>query len=424
MSTGFVDEATIWVRAGDGGDGSASFHKEKHRPKGRPDGGDGGKGGSVYLEADANLHTLANYRFRRMHRAESGSRASGNGRHGASGGDLELPVPVGTVVRDHATGDVLADLAVAGARYEVARGGRGGRGNIALASAANRAPDFAERGEDGEEVQIDLELRLVADIGLLGSPNAGKSTLLASLSAARPKVADYPFTTLEPHLGVVERADRRFVIADLPGLIEGAAEGRGLGTRFLRHTERCALLAAVVDLSVADPVSEIEAVVSEVRAHDPGLAERVRVVIGTKTDLEGAGRGADEVAAWARERGIAAVTVCAPLDEGLGPLLDVLEAEVARAERERPPAETFALYRPVRADHVSVQREGGAFRVTSARVERLVSMTPLANPRAVRHLQRRLSSLGVNRALAEAGAAEGDEVRIGEAEFEYHPDGS
>jgi GTPase len=418
-TTGFVDEATVWVRAGDGGDGAASFHREKYRPKGKADGGDGGRGGSVILLADPDRATLADFRFRRMFKAEPGSRGSGSTKHGASASDLVLRVPVGTVVTDAVTGQVLADLAVPEMTFEAARGGRGGRGNASLISTADRAPDFAERGEEGEEVRLLLELRLVADVGLLGAPNAGKSTLLGSLTSARPKVANYPFTTLEPYLGVVEHEEDRFVIADLPGLIEGASEGKGLGTRFLRHAERCGVLAGVVDLSGPDPVQELEAVVAEVRAHDPELADRVKVAIGTKTDLVGAGRGAETVKAWTDVRGMRLMTVCAPLGEGLDELVDGLAGAVLEAKALRPPPETFAVYRPVRADAVEVEREGAGFRVRSVRVERLVGMTPLANPRAVRHLQRKLASLGVNKALAEAGAVEGDEVLIGEASFEY-----
>ncbi|HVE92900.1 MAG TPA: GTPase ObgE [Actinomycetota bacterium] len=422
MATGFVDEAQIQVRAGDGGNGSASFRREKYRPKGGPDGGDGGRGGSVVLVADPERGTLAEYRLRRMFSASHGVNGGGNTRSGADASDLELIVPVGTLVRDSGTGELLADLAKAEARYECAKGGRGGRGNASLASSAERAPSFAERGEPGEERGLDLELRLVADVGLLGAPNAGKSTLLRQVSAARPKVADYPFTTLEPHLGVADIEGRRFVMADLPGLIEGAAEGRGLGARFLRHTQRCALLAAVVDTAGSDPVADLESVLTEVRAHEHALAERVRVVVANKTDMPQSESGVERVKTWARDHGMACVPVSALEGHGVSDLVDLLVEEVEKAKAERPPEETFAVYRPVLADPVTVEREGSGFRVRSGRVERLVSMAPLANPRAVRHLQRRLNSLGVEKALGDAGATEGDDVYIGEATFEYHPE--
>lgn len=329
-------------------------------------------------------------------------------------------MPVGTVVIDAATGEVLADLARDGLRFVTAAGGRGGRGNASLQSAAERAPDFAERGQPGVERELRLELRLVADVGLLGPPNAGKSTLLGAVSRAHPAVAEYPFTTLVPVLGVVEHADERFVVADLPGLIEGAAEGRGLGTRFLRHAERCAVLACVVDLAGDDPEADLRAVAAEVVTYRADLGRRIAVVVGTKTDLE----SADDAAAraWATEHGATFVAVSALASDGLDRLREVLAVEVRRAIADRGEPESFAVYRPVEADPISVTREGDAYRVRSTRVERLVTMTPLANPRAVRHLQRRLAALGVEAALEQEGASEGDEVVIGDIRFEYIPE--
>lgn len=422
MATGFVDEVHVSLRAGDGGDGAASFHREKYKPKGKADGGDGGRGGSIIFVADANVGTLSPYKTRRMHKAASGERGAGNTCHGASASDVELPVPVGTIVIDSATSEILADLAVDGVRYEAARGGRGGRGNHSITSAAERAPTFAEMGEPGQEIEIDLELRLVADVGLLGAPNAGKSTLLGAISAAHPKIASYPFTTLEPSLGVIDYGEGRFVVADLPGLIEGAAEGKGLGTRFLRHTERCGVLAAVVDLSSESPVEDLQAVVNEVSSHSEQLADLIRVVVGTKTDLPESELGAEKVADWAASRGIPMVTISSVNSEGLEEMLEVLHSSVEQSRADRPVAETYAVFRPVVADEVVVERDGEGWRVTSSRVTRLLNMISMTDYRAVRHLQRRLASYGVDKALKQAGAQEGDEVYIGDSVFEYHSD--
>jgi GTP-binding protein len=415
----FIDEARITVKAGDGGKGSPSFHREKYKPKGGPDGGDGGRGGSVVLAADPSAATLSEFRRRRILRAPSGAPGQSNNRHGATGEDLVVHVPVGTVVHDLEADEMVADLAKPGALYIVARGGRGGRGNASIASGVERAPNFAEHGEPGEQRRLLLDLRIVADVGLIGPPNAGKSTLLRALSAARPKVADYPFTTLEPYLGVAAVDDERIVVADLPGLIEGAAEGRGLGTRFLRHAERCGVLAAVVDVS-GDAVGDLQGVQDEVRAYEPELAERMRVVVGNKIDLEDA--DAADARRWAEGVGARFVPVSAMRGDGTADVLGVLVEEVAKARAERPEPESFAVFRPVAADRLVVEKEGTGFRVRSTRVERLVGQTPLQNPRAVRHLQRRLNAMGVEAALRKAGAGEGDEVYIGGATFEYHPE--
>lgn len=420
MSSGFVDETRLIVRAGDGGAGASSFHREKYKPKGGPDGGDGGHGGSVVLVADPNIGTLSEYSHHPHRRAEPGVRGRSNRRRGADAPDVVCRVPVGTVVRDRATGEVLADLAKPDARYVAARGGRGGRGNAALVSRAERAPNFAERGEPGEERELALELRLVADVGLLGPPNAGKSTLLGTISRAHPKVADYPFTTVDPSLGVVEVDDERYTVADLPGLIEGAAEGRGLGTRFLRHAERCGVLAAVVDLASEDAAADLEAVADEVESYSPEMAGRLRVVVGNKIDLPEARD--DGARAWAEARGVPFRPVSAQEGTGLDALIATLAEEVGEAWDERGEPETFAVLRPVRPDPIVVEREGEAFRVRSERVERLVSMTPMDNARAVRHLQRRLKAMGVESALVREGVREGDEVVIGDVRFDYYPE--
>jgi GTP-binding protein len=416
----FVDEVRVRVQAGSGGAGAVSFHREKHKPRGGPDGGDGGRGGSVVLRATTELGSLAPYVRRRTLRAANGGRGSGNNRKGPDGADLPLEVPVGTVVREAPTGEILADLAKPGAEYTVGRGGRGGRGNASLRGRHDRLPNYAEQGEPGEEIDVVLELHLVADVGLLGVPNAGKSTLLGAISRADPKIADYPFTTLVPGLGVVDGGAELFTVADLPGLIEGASTGKGLGLRFLRHAERCGVLAVVVDLGVQTPVADLSSVVDEVERYDPQLKDRARVVVGNKIDLP----DADEEAArrWAGERGASFVVVSAKAGTNLDELVEVLAEAVAEARAERGAPETFAVFRPVAEDPVQVTREDGAFRVRSRRAQSAVEQTPMDNPRAVRRLQQRLRALGVESALKREGVKEGDEIRIGDVAFEYVPD--
>jgi GTP-binding protein len=386
------------------------------RPKGGPDGGDGGRGGSVVVVAEAGLASLSPYVRKRVVRARDGGPGGPNNRHGADGGDVTLPVPVGTVVRSG--GELLADLAKPGSRFVAAAGGRGGRGNAALKSPRDRLPSYAEPGEPGEEREVVFELHLVADVGLLGPPNAGKSTLLGAISRANPKVGAYPFTTIDPGLGVVEVDDERLIVADLPGLIEGASEGRGLGLRFLRHAQRCSLLALVVDLS-ADPAGDLESVYAEVRAFDEQLAARARVVIANKIDLCD---DLDAVSAWARAHDAALTAISAGCAVNLDELRRVMADGVRHAKAVLGEPRSFVVYRPARADRIVVAREGGAFRVTSERVERAVAQTPIDDPRAVRRLQRKLKSLGVEKQLRRQGAKDGDEVRIGDIAFEWIPD--
>ena len=413
----FVDEVRIRVHAGDGGDGGLSFLRTKLQPKGGPDGGDGGRGGSIVIVAEPGLGSLAPYARKRAVKAPAGGPGGGNNRHGADGDEVLLAVPVGTVVRSG--GELLADLAKPESRFVAARGGRGGRGNAALKSPRDRLPNYGEPGEPGEEREIVLELHLVADVGLLGAPNAGKSTLLGAISRANPKIGAYPFTTIDPGLGVVEVDEDRLIVADLPGLIEGASEGKGLGLRFLRHAQRCSLLALVVDVAAADPVGDLESVFSEVRSFDADLAARARVVVANKIDLQG-----DTVAVteWAGKHRAHLVAVSAADAVNLEELRRVLAAAVAEAKAERGEPQSFAVYRPAVEDRIVVHREDGAFRVRSERIERTVAQTPLDNPRAVRRMQRRLRSLGVEKALRREGANEGDEVRIGDAAFEWIPE--
>lgn len=335
----FVDQATIYVKAGDGGHGCVSFRREKFVPKGGPDGGDGGRGGNVVLRADEGLSTLLDFRYRRVFRAQRGGHGQGANRTGRSAPDLVIPVPVGTVVRDAATGQVLADLVEHGQEVVVARGGRGGRGNARFATPTRRAPRHAEPGEPGEERTLVLELRLVADAGLVGKPNAGKSTLLARMSAARPKVGDYPFTTLHPNLGVVSvDLGQSFVLADLPGLVEGAHRGVGLGDRFLRHASRTRVLAYVLDAALSDdPLEDLEVLRAELAAYDPELADRARVVVLNKVDLPEGRQRAEALREELAARGYLVFLTSGVTGEGVAALARKLW-ELVQTARARPQA--------------------------------------------------------------------------------------
>jgi GTPase len=404
----FVDRAKIRVRAGHGGAGSAHLRSEPYTPRGGPDGGDAGAGGDVILQVDPALFDLSWFADHRAHRAASGGPGARNKRTGAKGDDLVLRVPQGTVVRDDR--GLVADLVGPDASVVVARGGRGGRGSASLASPRNRVPRVAEKGEPGEEAELELELRLVADVGLVGMPNAGKSTLLSRLTAAQPKIADYPFTTIAPNLGVAG-GDERFVVADVPGLIEGAHEGKGLGLEFLRHVSRCRVLVYVVDLS-GTPEQDLSAVRAEIEAYDPGLSARPSLVVGTKVDL---------VADRSSLPDVVDVAVSGITGAGIEDLDRRLRAVVADAVAGEPERAPYVVLRPARAPFI-VRREGDRFRVSGQRVERWVAETDLDDPRQVVDLQRRLVRAGVERRLAEAGARRGDEVLIGDHAFEFIPD--
>jgi GTP-binding protein len=423
-SGAFVDEARISVAAGDGGNGSMAFRREKFRPKGPPDGGNGGDGGSVILRVETNVATLAEFARAPHLRAEKGKHGSGNGKHGAGGDDRVVLVPDGTVVHDE-RGAVLADLVGAGASFVAARGGRGGRGNMALSNTRRRFPGFAERGEAGEQRRLHLEMKTLADVGLVGFPNAGKSSLIARLSAARPKIAAYPFTTLTPNLGVAEAAGTRFVVADVPGLIEGASAGRGLGLAFLRHVERCRVLCFVLDVSTLEPGprAALDALRAELRAHLPAFDDRVGVVVANKIDIEGTEPAVAEARAAASDA--AFVVVAASALEGTG--IDELEASLAATvERARDAAPAQPSHRLVRLrpsdDAVAVEREDEAWRVRSARAEQLLTRFDVDNAEALAFVQERLVAIGVEAALSKAGARAGDEVRIGAVAFEFTPE--
>lgn len=404
------------MRAGHGGRGASSFRREPYVPRGGPDGGDGGRGGSVILKADPSLSSLAAYARRRSWRAENGEPGGGGRKHGRRGADVELAVPVGTQVLESASHDVLGDLDTPSAVLTVARGGAGGRGNARFATSANQAPRLAEPGLPGEERELDLELRLIADIGLVGPPNAGKSSLLAALSAARPKVGAYPFTTLDPELGVLFTEAGRLVLADVPGLIEGASQGAGLGLRFLRHLERTRALAFVVDGAGPDPWGDLQAVRAEIAAYSADLASRPALTVVNKLDLEPARR--------LRETDPRdAVFVSALSGEGVEELAAALDQLLRSTAPPAPAPPPVTRLRPRRApvEPPAVRRTSWGFEVSGASVARLVLRTDFNSDEGLQRFQSRLRRLGVDDALREAGAEAGDTVRVGELEFEYQP---
>ncbi|MEV4721595.1 GTPase ObgE [Micromonospora noduli] len=423
----FVDRVVLHLQAGDGGHGCASIHREKFKPFGGPDGGNGGHGGSVSLVVDPQVTTLLDFHFHPHVKADNGKGGAGSNRDGANGHNLVLKVPNGTVVQT-SDGTVLADMVGAGTTFEVARGGRGGRGNASLANAKRKAPGFAELGEPGDQLDIVLELKSVADVGLVGFPSAGKSSLISVISAAKPKIADYPFTTLVPNLGVVRMDNHTFTVADVPGLIPGAATGKGLGLEFLRHIERCAVLVHVIDSATLepgrDPVADIDAIEAELSQYG-GLTDRPRLVAINKIDVPDGRDLAEIVRPDLEERGYQVFEVSAATREGLKELTYAM-AELVDAERKAaPPAEpTRIVIRPIAVDDdgFTITAEAdGSFTVRGVRPERWVKQTNFDNDEAVGYLADRLARLGVEDKLAKAGAQPGDLVRIGAREFDWQP---
>ncbi len=424
----FLDQVTLTVSAGAGGDGAATFRREAHVPRGGPDGGDGGRGGSVHLVVEAGQTTLGDYRFKHHFRAEPGGRGTGSRRHGKAGADLDLPVPPGTVVFA-ATGELLADLVAPGQRLLVARGGRGGLGNTHFATATHQTPKHALRGEPGQEQRLRLELRLIADVGLVGLPNAGKSTLLAALTAATPRIAPYPFTTLEPNLGVLalDAHDpddvRRPTLADLPGLIEGASAGAGLGFAFLRHVERTRVLVHVVDLGAADPERDFGIIRDELEARDPRLLAKTTLVVANKLDLPGARDALPAFVAARAADGLEVVGTAAASGEGIGDLVGALARLLPDADELAAPGDPagIVVHRVETADTAfSVEREAdGGYRVRGRRIERLAAQTDFEREESAERFQRELSRSGVERELIRAGVGDGDVVRFAGVELEW-----
>lgn len=430
MPAMFLDRVKIWIHAGAGGDGAATFRQEAHVPRGGPDGGDGGRGGSVRLQVDPGQTTLRDFQYRHHFKATPGGRGTRARRHGKAGEDLVLSVPPGTAVYDDATGALLADLVATGQEAMVARGGRGGLGNTHFKTATHQAPRHAQKGEPGEERWLRLELRLIADIGLVGLPNAGKSTLLAALTAARPRIADYPFTTLEPNLGVMDLGpddERRPTIADVPGLIEGASSGAGLGHAFLRHVERTRVLVHVVDGASRDPEWDHEVIREELRAHDPALLEKPMIVAFNKLDVAAA-RDAWPAFRDARGReGLETVAIAAATGEGLDGLrarLAVLLPDLDDLAAPPEPAGVVVHRIEAMGDGFAVEHdEDGAFRVRGKRIERIAAQTNFDVEESAERFQRELARLGIDAELRRAGIVAGDLVRIGatELEWEYDP---
>jgi GTP-binding protein len=432
----FADQAELRVHAGDGGHGCASIRREKFKPLGGPDGGNGGRGGDVIVEVDPGAATLLDFHRRPVRRAASGKPGSGSNRSGAEGADLVLRVPDGTVVKT-IDGEVLADLIGAGTRFVAAQGGRGGLGNAALASTKRKAPGFALRGEPGVERRLVLELKTVADAGLVGFPNAGKSSLIAAMSAARPKIADYPFTTLTPHLGVVEAGETQFVVADVPGLIPGASRGKGLGLDFLRHVERCTVLVHVLDCAAEEPgrspLADLDVIEHELAAYEAAtgadLRDRPRIVAFNKIDVPAARERAAEAAAELAVRGYPVCQVSAATREGLRELAFTMATVIAEARQARPaPQPTRLVIRPapVAGPDFEVVRSGeNTFLIRGEKPRRWILQTDFSNDEAVGYLADRLARLGVEDALAAAGALPGAEVLIGEEDnavvFDWAP---
>lgn len=417
------DEAKIYVRSGDGGDGLISFRREKYIPKGGPSGGDGGRGGDVVIRVNKKINTLLPFGKQVHFKAKNGGRGGSADKTGAGADDVIIEVPPGTIVRNAETDALLADLVREGDSLIVAKGGRGGRGNARFKSASNQAPRVAEKGEPGEEFWIKLELRLIADVGLVGVPNAGKSTLLSVISNAKPKIADYPFTTLEPNLGVVIYDDRDMVVADIPGLIEGAHMGVGLGHAFLRHVQRTRLLVHVLDGSSENALADYSQINSELALYDENLAEKPQIVVFNKIDLPDAQARWDEVEAALKKRGVDVMKISAATQENIKQLIQIMFQKYAELPELQPleKEEEIPLYE-MPEDDMSfeiVKEDEGLYRVTGKRIERAAAMTYWDYDEAVTRFQNILETLGISAALEKAGVNVGDTVFIGDFELEW-----
>lgn len=421
----FIDRARIFVQSGKGGDGMSSFRHEKFVPKGGPNGGDGGQGGNVVLVADRNVNTLVDFRFRRLFKAKPGGKGEGSNKYGRNAEDLLITVPLGTIVKDEETGQVMADLSRDGQRAIVAKGGRGGRGNWHFRTSANRTPTFAERGEPGEERWLRLELKVLADVGLLGYPSVGKSSILRKVSAAQPEVAAYHFTTLNPILGVVNLPDHRsFVMADIPGLIDGASEGVGLGHDFLRHIERTKILIHVVDVSGIegrDPIEDYEKINAELAKYSEKLARKRQVVAANKIDLLGDSDNLERLMDYMTAHGVEAYPICAMTGEGMDKLLERVWTMLEEYVEEPDETTEEVVYKAQNKPDFEVKRDDdGAFVITGARIENLVAMTNFDDDQSLRRFQRIWRYMELDKLLQEHGIQDGNTVRIYSMEFEYH----
>lgn len=416
----FVDQARIKVTAGAGGNGCCSFRREKYVPRGGPNGGDGGKGGDVFFVADLRLTSMLDLRHHAHWKSERGEHGQGSDCHGKSGADSLVSVPLGTLVRDFETNEILADLVEEGQRFLAGRGGRGGRGNARFVTSTNRAPKFAELGEPGQEREFLLELKVIAEVGIVGLPNAGKSTLLAAVSAAHPKIDNYPFTTLSPNLGVAQLSDyRTLTMADIPGIIEGAADGKGLGHDFLRHIERTKLLVFLIDLGDDDPVKTRDVLENELAQYSDVFKDRPRVFVLNKADItENRERFGAVAEAFDHPFLISGVT-----GEGVADLIEALWGIVDRIRKEGDAAAIPLTEREYTYEApFTVEAFGNSFRIEGKRIEQAVKMTNFENEFAVRHLQQTLQRMGVLKALKRMGAREGQVIAIGDVQLEYRPD--
>ncbi|MGE5422497.1 MAG: GTPase ObgE [Ignavibacteriales bacterium] len=418
----FIDQAKIYVKGGDGGNGMVAFRREKYVPEGGPAGGDGGKGASIIFQADEGLRTLMDFRYKRHYKADRGVHGQSKNMHGANAEDMIVRVPVGTIIRDADTNEVIADLVLPGQTAVVAKGGRGGRGNARFASSRLKTPAFAEKGEPGQERNLMLELKLLADAGLVGFPNAGKSTLIAKVSAARPKIADYPFTTLVPNLGVVDIAPgESFVVADIPGLIEGAHRGVGLGFEFLRHIERTRVLVFVLDcsgLNETDPLADYETLLMELRLYRPDLEERSRVIAANKMDSPHAEEILEKLRSKIKDTEI--FPISALTGDGVDALIRHVYTMWLNAKEVLPIIEERVVTKFKEVEPFIIQRAvDGSFEVTGERIEKLIAMTNFENEEALPRFQMIIDRMGLNGALRNSGAKPGDVVRISELEFEY-----
>lgn len=421
----FIDRARIFVQSGKGGDGMSSFRHEKFVPKGGPNGGDGGQGGNVVLVADRNVNTLVDFRFRRLFKAKPGGKGEGSNKYGRNAEDLVITVPLGTIVKDEETGQVMADLSRDGQRAIVAKGGRGGRGNWHFRTSANRTPTFAERGEPGEERWLRLELKVLADVGLLGYPSVGKSSILRKVSAAQPEVAAYHFTTLNPILGVVNLPDHRsFVMADIPGLIDGASEGVGLGHDFLRHIERTKILIHVIDVSGIegrDPIEDYEKINAELAKYSEKLSRKQQIVAANKIDLLGDSDNLERLMDYMAAHGVEVYPICAMTGEGMDKLLERVWTMLEEYVEEPDETTEEVIYKAQNKPDFEVKRDDdGAFVITGARIENLVAMTNFDDDQSLRRFQRIWRYMELDKLLQEHGIQDGNTVRIYSMEFEYH----
>lgn len=421
----FIDRAKIQIKAGNGGDGKVSFHREKYITAGGPDGGDGGKGGDIVFEVDGGLSTLIDFRYKRKYVAPSGENGGASNRSGKSGKELVIKVPPGTLVKDEKTGRILADMTEHGKKVVIAKGGKGGKGNQHFATPTRQMPSFARAGDVGEEYDVLLELKLIADVGLVGFPNAGKSTILSIVSAAEPKIADYPFTTLEPNLGVV-RVDqgKSFVMADIPGLIEGAHEGVGLGHEFLRHVERTRLLLHVVDLAAVDgrdPISDFDTINEELRKYNPKLAERPQIIAANKVDLPDGQDNLEEFKKYVEEKGFSVFPLSAATNKGIKELVNHISAKLDELPDINLSIENEeeVIYTAEEQEPFTVRKEGDVYIVEGNWIRKVVGSTNFDVYESLQYFQRSLKTKGVIDELEAQGINEGDTVRIYDIEFDY-----